>query len=194
MLSSETRTAIPLARPLPLSFTDPMERTRTASVLRLAHADDAPRPPVLSRLGAPARDRRARRSVASENLAAAGLSPSDARWMLAIKVSQRLDGGNLALLTPERRREIVSLATRIGLRQFDANLVIAIVQDGARSGEGVLSPGVAGRIGMVGGPSLGARKPETAERAWRRSWMWMLVAAALFGAVIWGALVRWLAG
>lgn len=57
--------------------------------------------------------------------------PSDPRWVLAIRAAEQLQG---ALLTPDRRDKLVRLGRVLGLRPFDANLVIAIVQDQARRG------------------------------------------------------------
>lgn len=78
---------------------------------------------------------------------------ADPRWVLAARAASLLEGGRAALLTPDRRRRLMSLADRMGLRPFDASLVIAIVQDSARTGNGSVlsSPGVAGRLRLVGG-------------------------------------------
>lgn len=92
------------------------------------------------------------REVARANQDAAGLSAVDARWVLALQVHDALEGGRAAILTPERRRELVAAAVRLGLRPFDANLVIAIVQDGARSGEGAIGVRVGERLRLVPAP------------------------------------------
>lgn len=73
--------------------------------------------------------------VAAENRAAAGLDPAAMREAFAAGVAAALDGGEAAILTPERRRRLVALADRLGIRAFDANLVIAVVQDRVRRGE-----------------------------------------------------------
>ncbi len=57
--------------------------------------------------------------------------PADPRWVLAVRTGEQLQG---AILTPERRERLLRLARVIGLNPFDANLVIAIVQDQARRG------------------------------------------------------------
>ena len=59
------------------------------------------------------------------------LEGSDARWVLAVRVAERLEG---TMLDPESRERLVRLGKMLGLTPFDANLVIAIVQDRARRG------------------------------------------------------------
>src|SRR6185295_11957443 len=99
-----------------------------APALRLVNTERAFRVSVLP-------DRHsAAASVRSENFAAASLDATDARWVLAVRASQSLEGGAAAILAPERRRRLISFALGMGLRAFDANLVIAIVQDAARCG------------------------------------------------------------
>ncbi|MCA9298380.1 MAG: hypothetical protein KDA28_04900, partial [Phycisphaerales bacterium] len=70
-------------------------------------------------------------AVARENMAAASLEMMDARWIFAVQVSEALEGGKAALLRPDRRERLLRIANRLGLRHFDASLVIAMVQDGA---------------------------------------------------------------
>ena len=93
--------------------------------------------PALRLVGVHAEDRRiveARRAVTREVRAAAirpELDPTDPRLRLAVQTRAHLQG---AAISPERRERLLRLATRIGIRTFDANLVIAIVQDEARRG------------------------------------------------------------
>jgi hypothetical protein len=97
--------------------------------LRLVGADD---PQALEQWRA---TRRAREDVIRENRLAAAqppLEPTDPRWVLAAKTYAHLQG---ATLTPERRERLMGVARKLGLRAFDANLVIAVVQDHARRGE-----------------------------------------------------------
>ena len=56
---------------------------------------------------------------------------ADPRWVLAVRVAEQLEG---ALLSPEKRHRLIRTAVVIGLTAFDANLIIAIVQDQARRG------------------------------------------------------------
>jgi hypothetical protein len=146
--------------------------------LRLVNAADAPARPVMPSADAVAR---ARRQIAAENHAASGLAADDARWAFATAVSQSLEGGRTAALPPASRERLVGMATRMGLRPFDANLVIAIVQDGARSGEGSLAAPMAGRLMLVRPPASSERAP-----AWP-----LLAAAVALGAAMCAALVRW---
>lgn len=79
-------------------------------------------------------------------------APSDARWVLAAAVFGALEGGRAAVLRPGRRQRINRLASGLGLRPFDAALIIAIAQDAARRGEAVGSQGVMERLRLVGQP------------------------------------------
>ncbi|MCC7387510.1 MAG: hypothetical protein IT431_01950, partial [Phycisphaerales bacterium] len=81
-------------------------------------------------------DRSAHRAweVSAENQAASALSTFDARWVLAVRASEAVEGGRAAVIRPEARQRLVSTARTMGLRPFDANLVLAIVQDAAREG------------------------------------------------------------
>lgn len=56
---------------------------------------------------------------------------ADPRWVLAVRTAESLVG---VVLTPEKRERLVHLGKILGLSPFDANLVIAIVQDQARRG------------------------------------------------------------
>lgn len=116
--------------------------------------------------------REQRRGVARANLLASGMAPLDARWIMARRVAEALEGGRAAILRPERRRELVAAGVRLGLRDFDANLVIAIVQDGRRSGGGGLSPTVEDRLTLV---------PKAAEPETSRLSPWLPVAATVLG-------------
>ena len=78
---------------------------------------------------------RARQAVTRENKAAAtnpGLDPTDPRWVLAVRAYSQLQGSSL---TPTRREKLIQSARATGVRPFDANLIIAIVQDHARRGK-----------------------------------------------------------
>lgn len=56
---------------------------------------------------------------------------SDPRWVLAIRTAELLQGD---ILTPECRERIVRMGKMFNLTAFDANMIIAIVQDQARRG------------------------------------------------------------
>lgn len=138
---------------------------------------------------------RARAEIARENHAAAGLSATDARWVVAVRTAEALEGGRLGILRPEKRRNIGLLATRLGLREFDANLIMAIVQDSARSGAagGALGVETADRLRLVrgGGNEAGGEELEgRGEGAAAR----LLLCAILLGLLMVVIAVRWVLG
>ena len=128
---------------------------------------------------------RARRdAVARENRAAAGntkLSPTDPRWVLAVRAYSQLQG---SALTPERRERVLETARLLGVRPFDANLIIAIAQDHARRGEPLTEAA----------PTLSilARPPENGGRTrWTgTAFRWIAAVAAAITATV--LLIRWL--
>lgn len=65
----------------------------------------------------------------TEGTAIAGTN--DPRWVLAVRVAEHLQG---AVLPPDKRDRLVKIGKMFGLTAFDANLIIAIVQDQARRG------------------------------------------------------------
>lgn len=139
----------------------------------------------------PARQARvARERVAYENACAAMLPQEDARWLFAVRVSGSLEGGKAALLTPTKRRDLIAAAVSTGLREFDANLIIAIVQDAARRGElgdrAGRAPGVASALSLVGA----ADRAKT--RAQRSRTIRAVVATILATVLIFILMVRWL--
>jgi hypothetical protein len=86
----------------------------------------------------PRAERVYRQAVALETLRAReaarqrALDPTDPRWLLATETQKALQGAVLAF---EDRRRLLALAQRVGIRPFDANLIVALVQDRARRGE-----------------------------------------------------------
>ena len=74
--------------------------------------------------------------LARESAREPDFDPNDARWRLATETQQALQG---AVLAYEDRRSLLALAHRMGIRAFDANLILAIVQDRARRGESLQS-------------------------------------------------------
>jgi hypothetical protein len=127
-----------------------------------------------------AEERKRRVDVTRENRIAATrpLDPTDARWVLAARAHAQLQG---TALTPERRRRVMHTARILGIRPFDANVIIAIVQDHARRGEPLATAGPT--LSMV--PE--ARRERTAPAA---AWRW--IAALGCAAVATLMLVRWL--
>ncbi|MCW5767471.1 MAG: hypothetical protein KIT19_02215 [Phycisphaeraceae bacterium] len=152
--------------------------------------DREPKHPPASIPVSPSRVRR----VQEENARASALDPDDARAILARRVVESLEGGTAAVLRPEVRSRLVTTGVRMGLRPFDANLVIAIMQDDARLAKvrpkqsaPVLSPGAMSRIGLVRGP---AEKDLKASRAL----LGRLVISILLGIALASAFVQWIAG
>ncbi|MFN9975914.1 MAG: hypothetical protein ACK58T_39080 [Phycisphaerae bacterium] len=121
------------------------------------------------------------------------LMGDDARWVFAVRVRREVQGGHAALVTPESRKRLLKLANRLGLRDFDANLVIAIVQDDARTHGGTLpvpSDAVRGPLALV----RPAQTPRT-RFDWRADHIRALaplVASVALAAVFFVAAVRWL--
>jgi hypothetical protein len=81
------------------------------------------------------------------------------------------------VLAFEDRKRVLALAQRIGIRAFDANLIVAIVQDRARRGETLEA--AADAIAVVPRPSPSGSRAAVA-------WTW---AAAIIVAVVADALL-----
>lgn len=143
-----SQSGLPSVRTVPALRLVNAQGVPVATTLRASHAEESEQTPD-GRLAASLSAERRARHVAAENQEAAGLSALDPRWIFAVQVSKSLDGGRAAILSPERRQRLLGDAARLGLRLFDANLVIAVVQDGARTGEGALSHGAESRLRLV---------------------------------------------
>lgn len=131
------------------------------------------------------------RRVELENRSAASLTPEDARWILARRAAEAIEGGRAAILRPEVRARLLATGERLGLRPFDANLILAIVQDEARSGSSravhqdhKLTAGAASRVSMVR-PAF-KDHPATVHRIWGR-----LAIACLCGCGLAILAIRW---
>lgn len=134
-------------------------------------------------------DAEQRQAVARANLDAARLSALDARWVLAVQAERALEGGQAAIIPPEARARLLVLAERVGLRPFDANLVIAVVQDAARSGEDPLGPLATDRLRLVReGDASPLYAPKTGGHRWLLAG---LVVIVLAGGLAF-AMSRWL--
>jgi hypothetical protein len=100
--------------------------------------------------GAPDIQHRVRRSeIVRENRSASQIPPLDAQDIFSRRISEQLDGGACALLTPERRERLIALGRRLGMTTFNANLVIAQVQDATRRGEDLTRPAVQANLDLV---------------------------------------------
>jgi len=101
---------------------------RTPSTELLRPASDVP---ARMRAG----QAQATRAVERENRQAARnveMDPTDPRWVFAARAYSQLDG---AALTADRREKLMKTARQLGIRVFDASVIIAMVQDRARRGE-----------------------------------------------------------
>lgn len=140
--------------------------------------------------------------VGTENRRSAALSDGDARRIMARRVAESIDGGRAGILVPERRRALVSTAERMGMRPFDANLIIAVVQDRFRRGLfGSAGAGRDERLELISAPyPAGAPRrdddtdamPHPALFERRRERFWLAVRLFLASAAIAGILTVWL--
>lgn len=115
-------------------------QTQHASVLRLT---------PFGRRRTPFSARITRRALSDD---ATSEATADPRRLLARAVADSLDGGKAAMLTPPRRRRILHLAKILGVRDFDAHLIIAIVQDATRRGESIEDSRTTDRLDMLHRP------------------------------------------
>ncbi len=119
-----------------------MSSIPNTSVLRLADEDTVRRAHAVLL--------KARQNIALENRLAAETPQLDSarpQWLFAGHVLKALEG---SILPPHRRRELLHRAHQLGVRDFDANLVIAVVQDRARRGESLES--ASGTLSLVTSP------------------------------------------
>ncbi len=124
--------------------------------------------------------------VAAENRSAAAIAPGDARWVFAARVATALDGGRAAVLAPEKRERLIASARGLGLRPFDANLIVAIVQDTARTTGAPLGPAAAERLELV---TPAARPRPQADRL---AWLYPALASLTLGVALFAILLAWL--
>jgi hypothetical protein len=146
-----------------------LEVTAPETVLRLALRLTGTRLPRLVSDERPRPDARAesvyRKAVAHEMLQAResvrgrALDPFDARWQFATAVESALQGATLAY---EDRRRLLGMATRLGIREFDAHLIVALVQDRARRGESI--EGAAPTIALLPVQRATKLQPDDAKR------------------------------
>ena len=154
-----------------------MSRIDTSLKLENDHVDDDwPLTQAIRQLD------RTRRRVAIENADASGvrdLRPASPHLALVAHVASRLQG---TVLAPEDREILVEEARRMGIREFDAHLVMAVVQDRARRGEGL--DDLAGPLAMFTSP----------RRTWLARHLRLTVGAAGLGLATGTAIlfVQWL--
>lgn len=107
--------------------------------------------------------------------------------MLAVRTANSIEGGRAGVLPPERRERLVAMGTGLGLRTFDAHLVIAIVQDAARSGRDLVEPDTRERLAMLPAGDPVVSREEAALGIGLR-----LAVAALLAVAIVGVVIGWL--
>jgi len=113
------------------------------------------------------------------------LKADDPRWVLALRVAQSLEG---ATLEPGKRARLIDMGRRFGLTAFDANLVIAVVQDQARRGH---RPEVCPRMGEPQLRMIALPDRLTADRA-TRARRWLRVGLIVAGLSAMELLALWL--
>lgn len=123
-------------------------------------------------------------------------SALDPRWVLAVAVSRELEGvsslsttppptpvprSSQAIIAPESRSRLLASGKRLGLRDFDTSLIIAIVQDNARRGLDPLGHGAMSSLQLIGvsHPDQSSKRGIT----WPIAVIWML-ASAWAGAIV----------
>jgi len=106
---------------------------------------------------------------------------TDPRWVLAVRSAEQLQG---TTLTPPARDRLVRMARTFGLTAFDANLIIAVVQDQARRGYAPAFCPTAGepQLRMVPLPDI---RPWPRARLGRVAAVFGVLLAAEIAALIW---------
>ncbi|MBL1218063.1 MAG: hypothetical protein D8M59_11275 [Planctomycetes bacterium] len=130
------------------------------------------------------------------------LDPNDPRWVLASRAVDELQG---AALSPDRRHRLLRLAHRLGMRQFDACMVIAVVQDQARLGKldqwqadkdrgqaQAQSTEVMRRLQVIPIPKHASEAEYLAGR--HRTLFWKMAASIGLAVLMLWALISWLRG
>jgi hypothetical protein len=105
--------------------------------------------------------------------------------VLAVRVNYALDGGRAAILDPQSRAMLIDLAKLLGLQPFDANLIIAIVQDSKRQTGDGLTPDTRARLGLL---------PDPARAAARGNIIGYTIGVLLMAAIVAWVASRWFVG
>lgn len=132
----------------------------------------------------------ARRAIALENhLARGGCSPGEYE-ALSRAVAGSLQGGRAALLTPERRKSLVAGAVRSGMRPFEAQLIVAAVQEAVRHGD--VDPVLHGPVESA--PAIPDINPARKTELEASRMVILILASVLLGCAILVLLVSWTLG
>lgn len=125
------------------------------------------------------------RAVAREMRSAAAnqpaLDPTDPRWVVAARAYSQLEGSTM---TPERRARVLDSARKLGVQPFEANLIIALVQDQRRRGRTLHDAAPALR--------LIPQNDRSSARPSQSSILGLWIAAAAAAAVFAWLMIRWL--
>ncbi|MEM7624408.1 MAG: hypothetical protein AAF333_02145 [Planctomycetota bacterium] len=155
------------------AFTGPKPRLAGEGPLLGRGTDSPPAPPRVD--GQPRLRLVGAKAVVKPDLAptqgTAIIGTSDPRWVLAVRVAEQLEG---TVLPPAKRDRLVRMGKMFGLTAFDANLIIAIVQDQARRGYAPAHCPTAGE------PQLRMVPPPQAQR-WMTGPRTLLIAGIIVG-------------
>lgn len=159
-----------------------------ATTTRLRFIDAPERAPVSAPAAVAVAPRRRRTDVRVAPPAPA-FSPTDARWVLASRVRDALEGGAAGVLRPESRSRLLDLGRRLGLRPFDINLIIAIVQDHVRCAGSEPRSEMLRRLAVIpGAPHQVERLAREDGRAWWFAWIGaslVLAGAFMLAGMVW---------
>ena len=150
----------------------PTRRATGAAAVRTRPPGRTDRPGVVGRVG-----RGAAGATAVGGAGSTRLSAADPRWVLALRAGEAMQG---PMLTMDRRQRLIRTGRMLGLTPFEANLVLAIVQDQARRGGDVAD--AAGALACV---PLHQRRPRRDRRRWRMLGWIVLVVALEAATLVW---------
>ena len=111
------------------------------------------------------------------------LAATDPRWVLAVRAG--LEMGERGVLPPESRERLLKLGKSLGLTPFSANLVLAVVQDGARRGVPRVRCAAAGARELAVIPAEPQRSASRGWSGWRTAWVLVALLAGELAAVWW---------
>lgn len=117
-----------------------------------------------------------------ENLEATSMSRDDVRLVFAQRVAAHIEGGRAAILRPDVRKRLLVEGSAMGLRIFDANMIIAVAQDASQRGVPTDSHDVLGQLRFLGGVQQGESRLK------------LMFVAGLLATLIVGWLAAWIAG
>jgi hypothetical protein len=129
--------------------------------------------------------------VERANQAAAVLPELTAQSLFAATVANSLEGGPAGVLPADSRRRLVAAAVRLGIREFDAHLIIAMVQERARTERTPRARTMQPAERVQRTMRSGSHSPDAARGV---SPATLLFLAIVVAALLFGAAARWLSG